>query len=167
MRKKLTIIAGAGAALVASGGAALAATTPEAADGGLARASEVTGIELPASQGSHPTADDHPGGAPEAETIEVEVPEVEVPEVEAPDVEAPPAETHGSTVSAVAQDDSTTGAAHGEAVSTVARENGAAHAADPETREAPDQAATPGTVPDQASDAGAEGAAHAAGRGRP
>ena len=162
MRKKLTIIAGAGAALVASGGAALAATTPEAAESGLRRASEVTGIELPASQGSHPTADDHPGGAPEAETVEVEVPVVEVP-----DVEAPPADTHGATVSTVAQDDSTTGAAHGEAVSTAARENGAAHAADPETPEAPDQAATPGTVPEQASDAGAEGAAHAAERGRP
>jgi hypothetical protein len=167
MRKKLTIIAGAGVALVASGGAALAATTPEGAESGLRRASEVTGIELPASHGSHPTADDHPGGAPEAETLEVEVPEVEVPVVEVPDVGAPPADTHGATVSTAAQDASTTGAAHGAAVSTAARENGAAHAADPETREAPEQAATPGTVPEQASDAGAEGAAHAADRGRP
>jgi hypothetical protein len=150
MQKKLKVIAGAGVALVVTGGAALAATTPDAAQDGLGRASEVAGIELPASQESHPTADDHPGGTPDTEIVEVEA-----PEVEAPEVEAPPAETHGATVSAVARDDSTTGAEHGAAVSAVARENGGAHAA------------TPGTVPDQAADAGAEGAAHAEGRGRP
>ena len=156
MQNKLKVIAGAGVAIVATGGAALAASLPDAAQDGLGRASEVTGIELPASHESHPTADDHPGGGVQAETVEVEAAEVEAAEVE--DVEqAPPADTHGAAVSAVARDDATSGAEHGEAVSTVARTNGGGA----------DHGSTPGTVPEQASDAGAEGAAHAEGRGRP
>ena len=162
MRKKLTIIAGAGAALVASGGAALAATTPEAAEGGLAP---------------------HVGGHGNRTAGVPRVP---------PHCGRPPRRCAGSR-DRRRRDARGRGAGGRGTTSGDPRfhrvrrrpgrldhrrgprrgrldgrpENGAAHAADPETPERPEQAATPGTVPDQASDAGAEGAAHAAERGRP
>jgi hypothetical protein len=155
MRTKL--IATTVAAIAVSGGAAAAATgtLPTQSETGRATAEEHTGFEVPTDADAHPTADDHPGGRP------AEAPGDEVLEVEAPAPDAAGADTHGAEVSAVAQGD-TTGREHGEAVSSVASENGAAHAADPAA-----EAATPGTVPDAASDRGAEGAANAAGRGRP
>lgn len=158
MRTKL--IATTVAAIAVSGGAAAAATgtLPTRSETGRATAEEHTGFEVPTDAAAHPTADDHPGGRP-AEAPSNEVLEVEAPAPDAPD--APGADTHGAAVSAVAQGD-TTGREHGEAVSAVASENGAAHAADPAA-----EAATPGTVPEAASDRGAEGAANAAGRGRP
>jgi hypothetical protein len=161
--KTTKLIATTVAAVAVSGGAAAAATgtLPSQSDAGRSIAEEHTGFEVPTSQDDHPTADDHPGGPP----TETQAPADEVIEVEVPDEDAP-ADNHGATVSAVAQGE-TSGNEHGEAVSAVASGNGAAHRADSPTPEQPAQAATPGTVPDAASDQGAEGAAHAEGHGRP
>ena len=188
MKQTRRYLVGAGVGLVATAGGALAGAMPGTAQDGLARATSVSGLELPASPASHPTADDHPGGGPATGTLEVEAPAVEAPAVEAPELPTaavetsgvgtpaeqsseepapepggPPADTHGAAVSAVARDRSTTGAEHGEAVSAVAGANDATHGPTPGA----EHGATPGTVPDQASDAGVRGAAHAQGRGRP
>lgn len=124
MQKKLKIIAGAGVAILATGGAAVAATAPDAAQDGLGRASEATGFELPASRESHPTADDHPGDPADEVTVEVED-EVEAP-AEDPDEapELPEASSFGQGVATeaqagVPQED---GRAFGEQVSSDARE---------------------------------------------
>jgi hypothetical protein len=87
-------------------GAAAAGSPPEAADGGLTTAEERTGFDVPTTKEDHPTKDDHPGG----DAAKVEAAEG-----------VGPVDNHGAEVSAVAQDDSTTGREHGEAVSAVAR----------------------------------------------
>ena len=113
LRNVTKAIAGAGIALVLSGGAAAAAngSLPDAAQDGLSTASDHVGIELPASKDNHPTADDHPGGAANDGSAATEHPD-----------------NHGADVSAVAQSDETTGREHGEAVSTVARDGHGANA---------------------------------------
>jgi hypothetical protein len=88
-------------------GAAAAGSPPEAADDGLTTAEERTGFDVPTTKEDHPTKDDHPGG--DAARVEAEAEGVG------------PVDNHGAEVSAVAQDDSTTGREHGEAVSAVAR----------------------------------------------
>lgn len=143
------LIAAGVAAVAVTGGVAAAATgnLPTQSDEGRVTAEEHTGFDVPTSREDHPTRDDHPGGAPEPVVVEV-------------DAASAPEDTHGAAVSAVATDDSTSGADHGEAVASVASTNAAA-------TELPDQAATPGTVPEEAADQGDDGAAHAEGRGRP
>ena len=121
LSKATRAVAAAGIALVLSGGAAAAAngSLPDAAQDGLSTASDHVGIELPASKDNHPTADDHPGGAPGA--------------VSADSAPTEHPDNHGADVSAVAKSDETTGREHGEAVSTVARDGHGGGAGAPST----------------------------------
>jgi hypothetical protein len=105
--RKVSKIGAAAAGLVLVGGATAAAVAapPEAADGGLTRAQEEAGFEVPAANEDHPTSEEHPsGGQPES--------------LDAAD---PADGTHGAEVSVVAHDDSATGREHGEAVSDIAQ----------------------------------------------
>jgi hypothetical protein len=113
MRTTSKIAAVAAGLVIAGGAAAAAVDAPEAANHGLTTAEEHTGIELPASEDSHPTKDDHPGGgaADDAEDAVTDVVEAEA---------GGPVDNHGAEVSAVAKDDSTTGREHGQAVAEVA-----------------------------------------------
>jgi hypothetical protein len=124
LRKASKAVAAAGIALVLSGGAAAAAggSLPDAAQDGLSTAADHVGIELPASKDNHPTADDHPGGAPNA-----------VSAVSADSAPTEHPDNHGADVSAVATSDETTGREHGEAVSTVARAGHGGGAGAPKT----------------------------------
>ena len=164
---KMSKIAAAAAGIVLASGAAAAAVTapPEQADKGLSTAEEHTGIELPATKDSHPTKDDHPGGGAAADHAPEAAEAAEAAEG------VGPVDNHGADVSAVAQDDSTTGRAHGEAVSEVARAGHGAPAGTgaPETSPAAGHAAvaTPnpggiGTANDASNGASEVGASHAA-----
>jgi hypothetical protein len=124
IRKLPVRIAAAGAGLMLAGGVAVASagSPPEAADEGLSTAEEHTGFLPPASQDSHPTAADHPGGGAEDAT-ELEATEDETAKLDEPTEElgGGPVDNHGAEVSAVAQSEFETGREHGEAVSEVAR----------------------------------------------
>ena len=113
-RIPLKIVAASGAIVLASGVAAAAVTTPDEADAGLDKASEQTGLELPASEAAHPTQLDHPGNAPEVE-------EVEVGEVEAEQHGVGPQDNHGAVVSAFADTTELEGSERGQAIAAVAR----------------------------------------------
>lgn len=138
MQKKLKVLAGVTIGVAALGGAAVAGALPGQAENGLDRAEENVGIELPATRESHPTREDHPGGAPEV---------VVTSEAVTPDL--PDAAAFGQSVAAdaqagVPQED---GRAFGEHVSSAAQE---AHQPD-----VPTAGDNPGT---EHSDAGADNA---------
>jgi hypothetical protein len=118
LTKRIAIAAG--ALTLGTAGIAAAAGTPDAADDGLTKASEQVGIELPASQDSHPVADDQADESDvEDDAVEDEVKD----ETAAEDDEGiGPVDNHGAEVSAVATSDETTGRDHGIAVSEVARQ---------------------------------------------
>jgi len=119
------IAVAAGALTLGATGIAAAAATPDAADAGLTKASDQVGVELPASQGSHPGADEHADDAADQST-EVESTEDDeaddVDDVEGQQEGTGPVDNHGAEVSAVAQSDDTAGRDHGIAVSEVARQ---------------------------------------------
>lgn len=121
LTKRIAIAAG--ALTLGTAGIAAAAGTPDAADDGLTKASAQVGIELPASQDSHPTADEHADDSDlEDEAVETED-EVTDEDDAGEDVEGTgPIDNHGAEVSAVAQSDETEGRDHGIAVSEVARQ---------------------------------------------
>lgn len=163
------------AGLVLAGAAAAAAVgpPPEAADHGLTTATERAGFAVPATPEGRPDADDHPGGpADDAEDgAEDQVPTDEVPtDHEGTDADDEGDEgdgaraNHGAAVSAVAQDDSTTGRAHGQAVAEVARSDAGKppHAGGGGDEDDDDDDPTD----DRAGHAG-QGGGKGAGRGRP
>jgi hypothetical protein len=120
MIRKTPRIAAIAASVVLAGGAAAAAvgSPPEAADKGLTTAEEHSGQDVPMAPEAVPTPDDDATDVVEVDEVETD----EVDDVEATEDEGTgPVDNHGAAVSAVAQDDSTTGREHGEAVSTVAR----------------------------------------------
>ena len=138
---KATIAAVVGVLL--SGGAAAAATgtLPTQSDGGISTANDHAVVSVPVSSDDHPTATDHPTGSDES--------------VSPQDSSQP--DNHGADVSDVARNTDATGADKGAAVASAAQDNvGLA-----------DQAATPGTVPDQAADQASDGASNTDGHGRP
>ena len=150
MHKTRKVITAGAIALVLSGGVAAAATgsLPSQADPGLSTAGDHTGIELPASHDSHPTASHHPGTSTES-SDSTDAAGDNTDSTNQPD-------NHGAAVSDVARNTDATGADKGAAVSAAAQDNTGLN----------DHAATPGTVPDQAADQASDGAAHAAGHGR-
>jgi hypothetical protein len=115
----------AGALTLSVAGVAAAADPPDAADGGLTRAGDEVGIELPASAEAHPTAASAAADRPEptgAGDPAVDEVELEVEDAAEGDAGIGPVDNHGAEVSAVATSDETVGRAHGEAVSEVARQ---------------------------------------------
>lgn len=122
LTKKIAVAAGALTLGVA--GVAAAATTPDAADAGLTKASENVGVELPASQDAHPGADAGQGDTSVDDTATDDT----TTDVE--DEAGGPEDNHGAIVSAVAQSDFETGREHGEAVSAAARDNHGAEVSD-------------------------------------
>lgn len=136
------IAAAAGALTLGVAGVAAAATTPDAADAGLTKASDNVGIELPASHDSHPGAEAGEGPELTDDTTTGDT----TPEVEA----GGPEDNHGAVVSAVAQSEFETGREHGEAVSAAARDNHGAEMSDSSSGEVDDD-----EVEDHADAAGA------------
>ena len=128
------IAAAAGALTLGVAGVAAAATTPDAADAGLTKASENVGVELPASQDAHPGADAGQGADDDTATDDTTT-DVE-DEAEGPE------DNHGAIVSAVAQSDFETGREHGEAVSAAARDNHGAEVSDEDELEDDDELET-------------------------
>ena len=117
--RKIAIAAG--AATLAAGGVAGAVVTPDAAEDGLTKAEQNVGQELPASKGSHPTKDQHPGTAlAEDEVVEDEVEEPEEAPSEDEGEEGEAKDNHGAAVSAVAKA-TESGPGKGAIVSEVAR----------------------------------------------
>lgn len=119
MKPTQKIAIAAGALTLAATGIAAAADPPDAADDGLTKASEQVGVELPATQDSHPpvTADELDDDAVESEV------EDDADELEAEGEGGGPEGNHGAEVSAVAKvNDPETGNEHGIAVSEVARQ---------------------------------------------
>lgn len=116
------IAVAAGALTLGATGIAAAAATPDAADAGLTKASDQVGVELPASQGSHPGADEHADDAADQSTEVESTEDDEADDVEGQQEGTGPVDNHGAEVSAVAQSDDATGRDHGIAVSEVARQ---------------------------------------------
>jgi hypothetical protein len=121
LTKRIAIAAG--ALTLGTAGIAAAAGTPDAADDGLTKASAQVGIELPASQDSHPVADDQADESDvEDDAVESEDEVKDETDADAEDEGLGPVDNHGAEVSAVATSDETTGRDHGIAVSEVARQ---------------------------------------------
>lgn len=128
-----TKVATAAAAITLTvGGAAAAGALPDAAQDGVAEAGTHIGLNLPdtaADEAREATsADAEAEAGAETETEEVEVKEVETDDVETDETHElgnvtndTDADAHGEDVSAIATDDSLTGAEKGAAVSATAK----------------------------------------------
>jgi hypothetical protein len=141
---KATIAAVVG--LMLSGGVAAAATgtLPTQSDRGISTANDHAVVSVPASSDNPAASEQSDGNSDESSG-----------DATAQDSSQP--DNHGAAVSDVAQNTDATGADKGAAVSAVAQDNSGLN----------DNAATPGTVPDQAASQASDGASNADGHGRP
>ena len=144
------IAAAAGALTLGVAGVAAAATTPDAADAGLSKASENVGVELPASHDAQSTADDSTAEDTTADDVTAEVED----ETEGPE------DNHGAIVSGVAQTEFETGREHGEAVSAAARDNHGAEVSGDESDEDELEAEDDDELEDESTETGDEAEEH-------